>query len=79
MVLPSETEQALTRHARMHGLYLFRILRVRTVPRKNPSRIIAEFSRQRCQTPEDSILTIQDEGKYSEEYLSLTHEFYLFA
>lgn len=79
MVLPSETEQTLTRHARMHGLYLFRILRVRTVPRKNPSRIIAEFSRQRCQTPEDSILTIQDEGKYSEEYLSLTHEFYLFA
>jgi hypothetical protein len=24
-------------------------------------------------------LTIQNEGKYTEEYLSLTHDFYLFA
>ena len=79
MVLPAETESALTRHARMNGLYLFRILRVRTVPRKNPTRIIAEFSRKRCDTPEDVVLTIQNEGKYSEEYLSLTHDFYLFA
>ena len=79
MVLPADTEASLTRHARMNGLHLFRIIRVRTVPRKNPSRIIAEFSRHRCETPEDRILTIQNEGKYSEEYLSLTHDFYLFA
>ena len=79
MVLPAETEAALTRHARMNGLHLFRILRVRTVPRKSPSRIIAEFSRHRCDEPEDAVLTIQNEGKYSEEYLSLTHDFYLFA
>ena len=79
IVLPAETEAALTRHARMNGLHLFRILRIRTVPRKNPTRIIAEFSRQRCDIPEDVVLTIQNEGKYSEEYLSLTHDFYLFA
>ena len=79
MVLPAETEAGLTRHARMNGLHLFRVLRVRTVPRKAPSRIIAEFSRQRCESPEDKILTIQNEGKYSEEYLSLTRDFYLFA
>ena len=79
MVLPAETEASLTRHARMNGLHLFRILRVRTVPRKNPTRIIAEFSRKRCDVPEDAVITIQNEGKYSEEYLSLTHDFYLFA
>lgn len=79
MVLPADTEAALTRHARMNGLHLFRILRVRTVPRKAPSRIIAEFSRQRCEHPEDKLITIQEEGKYSEEYLSLTRDFYLFA
>lgn len=79
MVLPADTESSLTRHARMNGLHLFRILRVRTVPRKSPTRIIAEFSRHRCETPEDKVLTIQNEGKYSEEYLSLTHDFYLFA
>ena len=79
VVLPSDTENALCRHARMNGLHLFRILRIRTVPRKQPSRIIAEFSRMRTDSPEDVILTIQNEGKYTQEYLSLMQDFYLFA
>lgn len=79
IVLPADQERALTRHARMCGLHLFRMTRVRTVPRKAPSRVIAEFSRQRCETPEDTVLTIQNEGKYTQEYLSLTRDFYLFA
>lgn len=79
LVLPSDVEEGLTRYARMCGLHLFRILRVRTVPRKAPSRIIAEFSRTRCQTPQEELLTIQNEGNYTQEYLSLTRDFYLFA
>ena len=79
LVLPAETEHALCRHARMDSLHLFRILRIRTVPRKVPSRIIAEFSRKRMEVPEDGILTIQNEGKHTEEYLSLMQDFYLFA
>lgn len=79
IVLPSDQEASLCRYARMNDLHLFRILRIRTVPRKSPSRIIAEFSRSRCPQPQDSILTIQDEGKYTQEYLSLTSDFYLFA
>ncbi len=79
IVLPADQENALTRCARMNGLYLFRIMRVKTVPRKAPGRIIAEFSRSSCAEPEDFILTIQNEGKYTEEYLSLTRDFYLFA
>ena len=79
LVLPADQEAALTRYARMCGFHLFRVMRVRTVPRKDPSRIVAEFSRSRCTEPEDFVLTIQNEGKYTQEYLSLTHEFYLFA
>lgn len=79
LILPADQEMALTRHARMCGLHLFRMTRVRTVPRKAPGRIIAEFSRHRTDTPQDTVLTIQDEGKYTQEYLSLTHDFYLFA
>lgn len=79
LVLPADQEAALSRYARMCGLHLFRILRVRTVPRKSPSRIIAEFSFQRCQDPKEELLTIQDEGKYTQQYLSLTREFYMFA
>ena len=79
LVLPSDTEHELTRCARMNGLYLNRITRIRTVPRKAPNRIVAEFSRKRMDSPEDMLLTIQNEGQYTQEYLSLTKEFYLFA
>ena len=79
LVLPADQEAALCRYARMCGLHLFRIMRIRTVERKAPMRIITEFSRQRCQTPADEILTIMKEGKYTQEYLSLTKDFYLFA
>ena len=79
LVLPADQEAPLCRYARMCGLHLFRILRIRTVERKTPIRIIAEFSRERCQTPSDGILTIMNKGKYTQEYLSLTHDFYLFA
>ena len=79
VVLPSETEYQLCRHARMDGLHLMRIIRVRTVPHKAPSRIVAEFSRVRVDSPVEEDLVIQEKGKYTQEYLSLTNEFYLFA
>jgi tRNA1Val (adenine37-N6)-methyltransferase len=79
LVLPADQEAALCRYARMCGLHLFRILRVRTVPRKAPSRMIAEFSRHRCEIVKEELLTIQNEGQYTQEYLSLTHDFYMFA
>ena len=79
LVLPADQEAALCRYARMCGLHLFRILRIRTVPRKAPSRIIAEFSSARTESPVDEILTIQSEGKYTQEDLSLPRDFYLFA
>ena len=79
LVLPADQEAAICRYARMCDMHLFRILRVRTVPRKAPSRIIVEFSAQRSHEVLDSVLTIQNEGQYTQEYLSLTKDFYLFA
>jgi tRNA1Val (adenine37-N6)-methyltransferase len=78
-VLPSDQEPRLCRYARMSGLHLFRMTRVRTVPRKAPSRMIAQFSRTRCDAPAEELLTIQNEGKYTSEYLSLMRDFYQFA
>ena len=79
LVLPSDTELDLTRYARMSGLHLYKMTRVRTVPRKEPKRIIAEFSRKKTDIPVDKILTIQDAGHYTKEYLTLMKDFYLFA
>ena len=79
MVLPADTEHDLTRHARMNGLHLHKITRIRTVPRKAPKLIVAEFVKTRIEVPQDTILTIQNEGQYTQEYLSLMKEFYMFA
>ena len=79
LVLPADQELALCRYARMCGLHPFRILRIRTVPRKVPGRIVAEFSRVRSDCPLEEMFTIQNEGQYTQEYLSLMHDFYLFA
>ena len=79
LVLPADTELDLTRYARMSGLHLYKMTRIRTVPRRSPKRIIAEFSRKKNDIPEDNILTIQDAGHYTQEYLTLMKDFYLFA
>jgi len=78
LILPSEEEKALLRHGRGYGLYPERILRIRTTPRKNFRRIIVEFGKIKCELKEDC-LTIQENSTYTEEYLSLVKDFYLFA
>lgn len=79
LVLPSDQEISVCRYARMSGLHMHRILRIRTVPRKNPTRMVVEFSRQRVHELEEGVLTIQNGGSYTQEYLYLMKDFYLFA
>ena len=75
LILPADTEKMLMRQAGGYGLFPFRLLRIRTTPKKKPSRLIAEFSFKKV-TPEEDLLTIQNSGKYTQEYISLTHDFY---
>ena len=79
LVLPADQQEAVCRYARMCGLYLFRILKVKTVPRKAPSRIVVEFLNHRVEMVEEVYITIQNGGKYTQEYLDLMKEFYIFA
>lgn len=78
LILPSDQEKALLRFARSYSLHPVRITRIRTTPKKQPSRIIVQFGRGLQETAEDMI-TIQEGGSYTEQYLSITHEFYLFS
>lgn len=89
LILPADTETWLLRHARMSGLHPFRMIRIRTTPKKKPSRIVAEFSRLRrtadipegtstgFQAFEESLLTIRDGGEYTVQYLTLVRDFLL--
>ena len=78
VILPADSELWLLRHARMHGLYPYRIVRVRTTVRKRPSRIMAEFSLSRPDGDmAEELLTIHDGNGYSDDYLALTGDFYI--
>lgn len=80
MVLPADQEASVLRHGRMNGLKLAEILRVRTVERKPSSRIIITFTLDsQPVTPSEKQLTIMNKGKYTDEYISLVKDFYLFA
>lgn len=76
IILPSSERMALLRYAASFGLYPSKILSIRTTEKKEPSRIIAEFSRKRVECSEEQ-LTIYSEGAASEEYRSLTKYFYI--
>ena len=79
LILPADCEKTLCRTLRSFGLHPFRILRIRSSERKAPSRIIVESSLLRTDSPAEGELLISKGGKYSEEYLSLTRDFYLFS
>lgn len=78
MVLPAEDENAVLRYGRSCGLYASGIVRVRTVERKAARRVVLTFGRRR-QDAAETMLTIMEKGKYTDEYISLMRDFYLFA
>lgn len=77
LVLPSSVEGDLIGYALSRGLSTFRIVRARSVARKAPVRIIAEFSFAYNDSPEELLLTINAEGGYTSEYTEFVRDFYL--
>ena len=78
LILPADAELWLLRYARMSGLCLSRIVRIRTSEKKRFSRIMAEFLRA-GQTPNtvEEVLTIHQGQSYTPEYAALTRDFYI--
>ena len=85
VILPADQEVSARRYAASVGLSLFRILRIRTTPRKPVSRLILEFCLVPSPaSPSESELTIMDAASYPDnkngytpDYLALTGDFYL--
>ena len=76
LILPAEVEKNLIRVAASHSLFPLSILRVRTVERKSPKRIVIEFSRIKHESRITN-LTMSSEGKYTAEYNKLVEAFLL--
>lgn len=85
VILPADQEVSARRYAASVGLSVFRILRIRTTPRKPVSRVILELTLVPFSAaPSESELTIMDAASYPDnkngytpDYLALTGDFYL--
>lgn len=81
LILPAEEEARLLRTAASFDLFPFRIVRIRTVEKKKPRRIVAEFRFRGERKPElkEESLTLHTHGAstFSEDYRRLTEDFYL--
>ena len=80
MILPSDQEKALFRHARMCGFAPWKILRIRTVERKPVSRLIVQFGRKGKfgDSPQEELLTLLNErGRRTSQQVSLVTDYYL--
>ncbi len=82
LILPADQEKIVLRYARMNGLALWKLLRIRTVERKQPSRLIFQFRRRNQAAvtgeAEESMLTLLDkEGKKTSQHSSLLAAFLL--
>lgn len=78
LILPIENETEVIRYGNSKNIHPFNLIRIHTVYRKDPSRIIIEFSRKKRSLVETS-LTIKENNTYSSEYRNLVKDFYTWA
>ena len=81
LVLPSDREKEASELAERHGLRLLRLVDIHGSDRKPAYRVIMEFSRnvgQKTAASREKV-TINMNGKYSEQYLNIVSDFLLIS
>ena len=78
IIIPSELERLVLNTAWEYDFYLSRRTNVYTSPLKPCRRILFEFKNQQTKCEVNELYIKDEEGKYSDEYVALTHDFYLY-
>ena len=78
IIIPSELERLVLNTAWEYDFYLSRRTNVYTSPLKPCRRILFEFKNQQAKCEVNELYIKDGEGKYSDEYVALTHDFYLY-
>jgi len=78
-IYPKEIYEKLKAEMESLGFFANRILKVHPTPQKDYHRVVFEFSRSNGEKPKEECLVIESDGRhqYSDEYKSLTADFYL--
>jgi tRNA1Val (adenine37-N6)-methyltransferase len=81
VVVPANERDHFTEVAYFQGLYPSRFLMIRPNPEKGYSRCLGEFIRNRMHscTREELSIKLENGKDYSQEYIALTREYYLFG
>lgn len=77
MITPAESYSYLAQVALLKGFYLRRLTWVVTVDGTDPKRVLTEWGRVQMQYIIDSLVVNTQNGALTEEYKSLTKEYYL--
>ena len=78
VVLPLSEHRAFCQMARLQGLFLCRETVVHTRPEREAKRVLMEFAKKEEPLQSDSLYVYNTEGVYSDAYIQLTQDFYLF-
>lgn len=77
LILPVIEADQLLQNAAYHCLFCHRVTSVKTTPNKPISRKLISLSRQKPKKCKENQLIIQNEGKYTIDFIALTKNFYL--
>ncbi|MFN3529005.1 MAG: tRNA1(Val) (adenine(37)-N6)-methyltransferase [Bacteroidia bacterium] len=80
MIMPSDSQQNLLSSFASAQLYPIQVIHIQPKADKATNRIIAAFGREKPQTCKNIHICIRNaDGHYSEAYLQIVQDFYLFA
>ncbi|MCG8698405.1 MAG: methyltransferase [Bacteroidales bacterium] len=78
VILPFDSYRAFNVKCKLNGLYPSRITTVIPKPGKEPKRVMLEYTKSTLEVLKDELtVELDNRHEYSEEYKSLTKEFYL--
>ena len=76
-IIPIIESEKLYKMVKNHGNYLAYYLEVRSNPKEIPKRAVILFSKNKMETVQSELCIHNNEGGYSEAYISMTKDFYL--
>jgi tRNA1Val (adenine37-N6)-methyltransferase len=77
LILPADQEKELLRYARMLRFEEYKILRIKSVVRKPPFRIIVALRKGETMPVEEELVLLDEKGRRTVEHASLTKDYYL--
>lgn len=77
VIIPYDAVNEILFIAENHGLFPVKRTDIRTTPLKDPKRVLVSFSFSRTETDYRDLVIELSRHVYSEEYISLTRDFYL--